>query len=110
MLNYNIHRFDSIGHIYRFYNRILFSECINPSTKFGVHMSNGSPVRALTDRRITGRTGPNTFPQPLTWEVKIASDYIKGLIVQEPCAIYMAKWEIIAREFLTVAYISMNPA
>ena len=30
------------------------------------------------------------------------------LIVPEPCAIYMAKWEIIAREFLTVAYISMN--
>ena len=32
------------------------------------------------------------------------------VIVQEPCAIYMAKWEIIARDFLTVAYISMNPA
>ena len=31
-------------------------------------------------------------------------------IVPEPCAIYIAKWEIIAREFLTVAYISMNPA
>ncbi len=27
------------------------------------------------------------------------------LIVPEPCVIYMAKWEIIAREFLTVAYI-----
>ncbi len=32
------------------------------------------------------------------------------VIVQEPHAIVMAKWEIIAREFLTVAYISMNPA
>ena len=29
-------------------------------------------------------------------------------IVQEPRAIYIARWEIIAREFLTVAYISMN--
>ena len=26
MLNCHIHRFDSLGHIYRFYNRILFSE------------------------------------------------------------------------------------
>ncbi len=32
------------------------------------------------------------------------------LIVQDAHAIYMAQWEIIAREFLTVAYISMNPA
>ena len=27
MLNCHIHRFDSLGHIYRFYNRIPFSEC-----------------------------------------------------------------------------------
>ncbi len=27
MLNYHILRFDSLGHICRFYNRILFSEC-----------------------------------------------------------------------------------
>ncbi len=33
-----------------------------------------------------------------------------SIIVQDACAIYMAKWEIIAREFLTVAYIYMNPA
>ncbi len=32
------------------------------------------------------------------------------VIDQEPCAIYRAKREIIAREFLTVAQISMNPA
>ncbi len=27
MLNCHIDRFESLGHIYRFYNRILFSEC-----------------------------------------------------------------------------------
>ncbi len=32
------------------------------------------------------------------------------ILVQDARAIYMAKWEIIAREFLTGAYISMNPA
>ncbi len=29
MLSCHIHRFDSLGHIYRFCNRILFSECSN---------------------------------------------------------------------------------
>ncbi len=31
-------------------------------------------------------------------------------IVQDACAFFMAKWEIIAREFLTLAYISISVA
>ncbi len=38
-------------------------------------------------------------------------NFVKPLIlVQDAHVIYMAKWEIIAKEFLTVSYIPMNPA
>ena len=49
----------------------------------------------------------------LTYKMQSAvpiTNPISKYIVQDALAIYMAKWEIIAREFLRVAYISMDTA
>ncbi len=39
MLNCLILRFDSLGHIYRFYNRIFFSECEDLETVWTQNMN-----------------------------------------------------------------------
>ncbi len=44
---------------------------VHPHTKFGVHISNGSALRVLTDGHTDGKTGPILLHRLLTWEVKI---------------------------------------
>ncbi len=57
MLNCNIYRFDLLGHIYRFYNRILFSECRVPQR--------GSCIKLYGESNAMG-SALNTWQMPQT--------------------------------------------
>ncbi len=75
------------------------------------HVTTRDPFSPADSTNNQSLHNPSFMANTMSWNHQQVSDFIKSIpmhIVQEPRAIYMAKWEIIAREFLTVAYIVLD--